>query len=86
LPIDLFFQCPEDACPWIDDGRAGWDKRHTFLQLARAPMWMMVDQREEATARPLTEARSMQARGLRLSFFGSSTGIAPGDGESVRRR
>ena len=30
LPIDLFFQCPEDACPWIDDSRAGWNKRHTL--------------------------------------------------------
>jgi hypothetical protein len=30
LPIDLFFQCSEDACPWVDDGRAGWNKRHTL--------------------------------------------------------
>ncbi len=30
LPIDLFFQRTEDACPWVDDGRAGWNKRHTL--------------------------------------------------------
>jgi hypothetical protein len=32
------------------------------------------------------ETRWVQAHGLLVSFFGSSTRIAPDDGESVRRR
>jgi len=44
-------------------------------------MWMMVAERKEATARLLREARRMRAHGPLVSFFGSSTGIASGDGE-----
>jgi hypothetical protein len=52
LPIDLFLQCPEDACPWIDDGRAGWDKRHTLPSTdARRPIgWQVVEKKKQQRA------------------------------------
>jgi len=51
LPIDLFLQSPEDARPRIEDGRAGWNKRHTLPSTGAFSVWTTADERKEATAR-----------------------------------